>query len=88
MARRQNPSAKIIALGCYAERAPDAVAEIEGIDLVIGNEDKASLIQLMKGAAISNQPLPGWVQTSTTALAPLSRFRTAAIMVAHIVLCR
>jgi threonylcarbamoyladenosine tRNA methylthiotransferase MtaB len=50
MARRCNPNARIIALGCYAERAAPELGEIEGLDLVIGNREKANLKQILEKA--------------------------------------
>jgi len=40
---RRNPNALIVATGCYAELEPARVAEIEGVDLIIGNADKESI---------------------------------------------
>jgi threonylcarbamoyladenosine tRNA methylthiotransferase MtaB len=54
MARRKNPSAKIVALGCYAERASREISGIQGVDLVIGNEDKINLIQRLEEAGFLN----------------------------------
>lgn len=45
--RKKNPGALIIATGCYAERAPQELADI-GIDLVIGNEHKMNIPELVK----------------------------------------
>lgn len=39
-AARCNPEAVVVATGCYAELRPTEIAEIEGVDLVIGNDDK------------------------------------------------
>lgn len=36
-AHRANPSARIVVTGCYAQRAPEELAEIAGVSLVIGN---------------------------------------------------
>ena len=47
LARRRNPSARLIAIGCYAERAPKELAGIEGVELVLGNEKKLDLPQLL-----------------------------------------
>jgi threonylcarbamoyladenosine tRNA methylthiotransferase MtaB len=47
MAHRKNPDAVIIATGCYAERDPSALAQIEGVALVASNEEKASLSDLL-----------------------------------------
>lgn len=39
-ARRQNPKARIIVTGCAAQTEPDTFAEMDEVDLIIGNEDK------------------------------------------------
>ncbi len=44
-ARRRNPRATIVATGCYAERAPDALDALAEIDIVIGNGAKLDLVQ-------------------------------------------
>jgi len=44
--RRTNPDAVMVATGCYAEMAPEAVSAL-GIDLVIGNEDKDHLGEIL-----------------------------------------
>ncbi len=49
LARRRNPDAFIIATGCYAERAPGELAKLDGVDLVIGNRDKAHLPEILEG---------------------------------------
>ncbi len=38
---RLNPAARIIATGCYAQRAPQELADIAGVSAVIGNSHKA-----------------------------------------------
>ena len=38
---RLNPAARIIATGCYAQRAPEELAAISGVSAVIGNSHKA-----------------------------------------------
>jgi threonylcarbamoyladenosine tRNA methylthiotransferase MtaB len=48
MARRRNPQARIIALGCYADSSVDELAAIKEIDLVIGNTDKINIIDILK----------------------------------------
>lgn len=39
-AKRNNPKAKIILVGCYAQLKPGEIAEIPGIDLVLGSNEK------------------------------------------------
>jgi len=47
LARRRNPDALIIATGCYAERAPDELARIPEVDIVLGNDEKARLVEVL-----------------------------------------
>jgi threonylcarbamoyladenosine tRNA methylthiotransferase MtaB len=41
--QRQNPLAKIIVTGCYAQRAPEEIAALPGVTAVIGNSHKHQL---------------------------------------------
>src|SRR5215467_6288074 len=43
-ARRRAPDALLVVTGCYAEIAPQAVAALPGVDLVVGNQNKATLV--------------------------------------------
>jgi threonylcarbamoyladenosine tRNA methylthiotransferase MtaB len=45
---RENPSARVIVTGCYAERDPDTLASLPGVGLVIGNADKDRLPELIE----------------------------------------
>ena len=42
-ARRRNGRVRLIVVGCYAERSPQELARIDGVDLVIGNGQKAQV---------------------------------------------
>jgi len=44
--RRQNPEAKIIVTGCYAQRAPEEIAALPGVSVVIGNSHKHQLAHI------------------------------------------
>ena len=41
--RRQNPNAILIVTGCYAQLKPDEIAHIEGVDYVLGQDEKFNL---------------------------------------------
>lgn len=41
--RRQSPNAYVVVMGCYAQLQPDAIASIEGVDLVLGTNEKFNL---------------------------------------------
>ena len=44
--QRQNPSAKIVVTGCYAQRAPEEIAALPGVSVVVGNSHKHQLAEL------------------------------------------
>jgi threonylcarbamoyladenosine tRNA methylthiotransferase MtaB len=48
--QRQNPLAKIIVTGCYAQRAPEEIAALTGVTAVIGNSHKHQLADLVLGS--------------------------------------
>ena len=54
-ARRRNPDALIVATGCYAQREPEALESLPEVDLVLGNTQKARLVEEV--VALRNDPL-------------------------------
>ena len=44
-ARRANPGSAVVATGCYAQRAPQALRSLPEVDLVAGNSEKAALVR-------------------------------------------
>jgi threonylcarbamoyladenosine tRNA methylthiotransferase MtaB len=44
--QRQNPKAKIVVTGCYAQRAPAEVAALTGVACVVGNSHKHQLAEI------------------------------------------
>lgn len=47
-ARKQNPNAVIVAAGCYVQALGNAGKQEEGIDIVIGNNKKKDLIEILE----------------------------------------
>lgn len=47
---RENPGAFIIVTGCYAQLESEAVSKIPGVDLVLGSNEKAYLVQYLNDA--------------------------------------
>lgn len=43
----KHPGAFIVVIGCYAQLKPDVVAAIEGVDLVLGMQDKFNIISYL-----------------------------------------
>jgi threonylcarbamoyladenosine tRNA methylthiotransferase MtaB len=56
LARRRNPSAFIIATGCYAERAHQEIARIADVGLIAGNKHKPHLVKLVEKTAGPGRP--------------------------------
>jgi threonylcarbamoyladenosine tRNA methylthiotransferase MtaB len=54
LAHRRNPQALLVATGCYAQRVASELAEIEGVRLVVGNEQKVDLLQILQGIGHSD----------------------------------
>jgi threonylcarbamoyladenosine tRNA methylthiotransferase MtaB len=44
--QRQNPQAKIVVTGCYAQRAPEEIAALPGVTCVVGNSHKHQLAEI------------------------------------------
>ena len=51
--RRQNPNAILIVTGCYAQLKPGEIAHIEGVDYVLGQEEKFHLEEFIDQLEIS-----------------------------------
>ena len=47
---RRHPGAFVVVTGCYAQLSPETVSAIEGVDLVLGSNEKASLVQFLSDA--------------------------------------
>ena len=45
---RENPRARLVVTGCYAERDPQTIASIPGVNLVVGNADKGRLVEILE----------------------------------------
>ena len=57
--RRQNPNAILIVTGCYAQLKPDEIAHIEGVDYVLGQNEKfhlAEFVERLERSAVSYKP--------------------------------
>jgi threonylcarbamoyladenosine tRNA methylthiotransferase MtaB len=85
---QKNPAARVIVTGCYAQRAPEELAALEGVSWVVGNSHKPEIPRLIqemgreigKGtAAVSSaRARQGFVSLSMIASEPLSLGRGPA----------
>lgn len=54
---RRNPEAIIAVTGCYAQTAPNEILDIPGVDIVIGTQDRETLIPLVEQFQRERQPI-------------------------------
>jgi len=47
---RENPAARILVTGCYAQRAPEEAAALPGVEWVVGNSHKSQIAELVASA--------------------------------------
>ena len=48
---RDNPEARILVTGCYAQRAPDQIAALPGVTWVVGNSHKVDIPDIVESPA-------------------------------------
>jgi len=44
---KKNPDAVVAVVGCYSQRSPGEISEIDGVDIIIGTNDKSSVVPLV-----------------------------------------
>lgn len=45
---RQNPQARIVVMGCYAQLKPGEIANIQGVDLILGAAEKFNVLEYIQ----------------------------------------
>ena len=55
-ARNQNPEAKIVVMGCYAQLQTEKIASIEGVDLILGSNEKFRVKEYVENTEKTGQP--------------------------------
>ena len=50
--RRENPGARVVVTGCYAQRAPAELRGLGGVDVVVGNSHKGLVAETALGEAV------------------------------------
>jgi threonylcarbamoyladenosine tRNA methylthiotransferase MtaB len=57
--RRENPNARVVVTGCYAQRAPQELAAMAEVDAVVGNSHKSRVADLAADFAAQPRPASG-----------------------------
>lgn len=56
---RKNPDAVICVTGCYAQTSPGEILDIPGVDIVIGTQDRAKMLDYIDQFKRERQPING-----------------------------
>lgn len=54
---KKNPDTFVAVVGCYAQIAVDTIKEIDGVDLIVGNEHKLKIVEYLDGLDKKDSPL-------------------------------
>ena len=52
-AHRNNPDAKVVVMGCLAQTSPEEVGEIEGVNLVVGTDQRGRILELIEALDVT-----------------------------------
>ena len=55
-AKRKNPNSTVAVMGCYAQLNPNEIAQIQGVDLVLGTENKFNLLDELDKLDLNGRP--------------------------------
>ena len=62
---REHPHAFVVVTGCYAQLEPERVSQIEGVDLVLGSNEKADLIQFLSDGFVRRDQVASYRTVKT-----------------------
>ncbi|MBI4456151.1 MAG: tRNA (N(6)-L-threonylcarbamoyladenosine(37)-C(2))-methylthiotransferase MtaB [Acidobacteria bacterium] len=71
--RRENPTARFIVTGCYAQRDPRALAQMSEVDLVLGQSEKDRIVSFLAPPQEFTVFLPSYFDGSKIFVSDLSR---------------
>ncbi len=63
-AKKHNPDSVVIAVGCYVQAAKEALEIDESIDLVIGNDNKKNIVEILGEYYKDNSNNEAWIDLS------------------------
>jgi threonylcarbamoyladenosine tRNA methylthiotransferase MtaB len=69
---RKNPGALVIAVGCYSQLNPEEISHIEGVDLILGTQEKFNIPALLDNLGKHSHP-----EIRTTRLSDIKSYHTA-----------
>lgn len=52
---KKNPDAIVVVMGCYAQLAKDEISAIDGVDIILGNDDKSKIYEIVEQYKLDNK---------------------------------
>jgi threonylcarbamoyladenosine tRNA methylthiotransferase MtaB len=80
---RSNPQAQIIVTGCYAQRAPEEIAALDGVAWVVGNSHQTEIPGLLQNARPAQHQNSRQTAQVAPGFVPLSELDTDAMSLAR-----
>jgi threonylcarbamoyladenosine tRNA methylthiotransferase MtaB len=80
---RANPQAQIIVTGCYAQRAPEEIAALDGVAWVVGNSHQTEIPELLQNALPAQHQNSRRTAQAAPGFVPLSELDTEAMSLAR-----
>lgn len=80
---RANPAAKIVVTGCYAQRAPEEIAGIDGVSWVVGNASQREIPSLLASELSGFGPEIGSDRVTADSFVPLDHLRQTELSLAR-----
>lgn len=74
---RANPEARIVVTGCYAQRAPEEIAGLQGVDFVVGNSHQSAIPGMLREAVHMGS------SADTSGFIPIANFQTETMSLAR-----
>ena len=62
---REHPGAYVVVTGCYAQLEPERISRIEGVDLVLGSNEKANLVQYLSDGFVGRDSIATFIAQKT-----------------------
>jgi threonylcarbamoyladenosine tRNA methylthiotransferase MtaB len=77
---RKNAAARIVVTGCYAQRAPEEIAELPGVAWVVGNSHRTEIPQIISEMRVGELPeMPVGASHGNSALIPLAKLAFSSL---------
>lgn len=65
-AKKKNPNAVVAAVGCYVNASKDEIADMDFVDLIIGNNCKKDIVEILQQYFTNSNPVQSYIDINCT----------------------